>query len=535
MIRISNIKVPLTELKSQTEDGQITAIKKVLLSKYRIKTEDILELKIKKRSLDARKKQEIHYNYSVELRVKQENLCLSRPNVTKVQQAGYTLPVFGGRRFDNRPVIVGMGPAGLFCGLELARAGYCPLLLERGEAVEKRIESVENFWSEGKLNDESNVQFGEGGAGTFSDGKLNTLVKDPFGRHQRVLDDFVTFGAPSEISYVNKPHIGTDRLREVVKNIRREIIRLGGEVRFETKVTELLIEDSRIKAVVVNGGEVIPCEALVLAIGHSARDTFSMLHRHQLTMQPKSFAVGLRIEHPQEMIGRGQYGEWYKKLPAADYKLTHACKNGRGVYSFCMCPGGFVVNASSEAGRLAVNGMSNYDRSEANANSALIVTVTPEDYGTDDCLAGVEFQRKWESLAFQAGKGLVPVQRFADFQANKVSLGLGGITPNIRGGYQLANLRDCLPAYISESLIEGIEAFERKIQGFGSQDALLSGVETRTSSPVRIVREETSFESNRKGIYPCGEGAGYAGGIISAAMDGIRVFEKIASAYAPVK
>ncbi len=535
MIRISNIKIPVDNLKSQSEEDQLKAIEKYITAKYRIREGELSSIKIVKRSLDARKKQEIHYIYSADVEVKEEKYYFSKPNVMEIPKTKYVPPVLGSQKLNNRPVIVGMGPAGLFCALELAQAGYRPLILERGQDVDRRVKSVEAYWQGAPLNVESNVQFGEGGAGTFSDGKLNTLVKDPFGRHQKVLNTFVQHGAPKEITYSNKPHIGTDRLRQVVKDMREEIIRLGGEVRFETKVTDLQIEKNHISAVVVNESEVIPCEVLVLAIGHSARDTFEMIHQHNFEMQPKSFAIGVRMEHPQAMIGNAQYGPMYEKLPAADYKVTHQSKNGRGVYSFCMCPGGFVVDASSEQERIAVNGMSNYDRNEKNANSAIIVTVTPEDFEGTDCMAGVAFQRKWESLAYQEGKGCVPVQRFADFRDNKETTVLGTIQPNIKGNFTLSNLRNCLPDYVCESLIESIEAFQRKIRGFANEDAILSGVETRTSSPLRIVREETSLESNQKGIYPCGEGAGYAGGIVSAAMDGIKVFEKIAAIYAPEK
>lgn len=535
MIRISNIKISAEQLKTDTKEEQINQIKKILVTKYHMKEETISKIKLIKRSLDARRKKDIHYLYSIDVQVKKEAHYLGKPNVSKPPKKSYQIPEFGQKSLLHRPIIVGMGPAGLFCGLELAKAGYCPLILERGEDVDNRVKSVESFWKGEKLKLESNVQFGEGGAGTFSDGKLNTLVKDPFCRHERVLKTFVSFGAPDEITYIKKPHIGTDRLRQVVKDIREEIIRLGGEVRFQSKVTNLSTKEGKLDAVVVNEKETIPCEVLVLAIGHSARDTFEMIFHQNIKMEAKSFAMGVRVEHSQDMIGKAQYGSLYNILPSADYKLVHQCKNGRGVYSFCMCPGGFVVNASSEQNRLAVNGMSNYKRDEDNANSALIVTVTPDDFEGNDCMAGVEFQRKWESLAYQEGNGIVPVQRFADFKENKKTEQLGNILPNIKGEYSLSNLRNCLPSFVSESLIEGMEAFEKKIPGFSNEDTMLSGVETRTSSPVRIVRDETTLESNQKGIYPCGEGAGYAGGIVSAAMDGIKVFEKIVTIYAPRK
>ncbi|HEX3075239.1 MAG TPA: FAD-dependent oxidoreductase, partial [Lachnospiraceae bacterium] len=417
-----------------------------------------------------------------------------------------------------------------FCALKLAEQGYQPLVIERGEDVDSRVRNVQHFWTTNELDVDSNVQFGEGGAGTFSDGKLNTLVKDVSGRNTEVLLQFVQYGAPGEILYLNKPHIGTDRLRSVVKSMRDRITELGGEVRFQTKLTDIHIENGKVHSIEVNGSEVIPCEVLVLAIGHSARDTFELLHRKQFDISKKAFAIGVRIEHPQELISESQYGESYTKLPPADYKLTHQSVTGRGVYSFCMCPGGFVVNASSEEKRLVVNGMSNYARDEKNANSAMIVTVTPEDFDSDSPLAGMYFQRKWEELAYQTGKGLIPVQLFGDFCRNRKSTTLGKIQPNLKGGYNLSNIRECLPSYVSETLIDGIKAFDRKIKGFQNEEAILSGVETRTSSPIRINRND-ALESNTEGIYPCGEGAGYAGGITSAAMDGLKVFEMIMHKY----
>lgn len=331
---------------------------------------------------------------------------------------------------------------------------------------------------------------------------------------------------------MNKPHIGTDRLREVVKNIRAEILRLGGEIRFSSRISDLVIEDQRLTAVLLNEKETIPCSCLVLAIGHSARDTFSMLLSHSFSMQPKAFAIGVRMEHDQRVIGLSQYGKAYKRLPSADYKVTHTCSNGRGVYSFCMCPGGFVVNSSSEQGYLTVNGMSNYARDEKNANSAIIVSVTPQDFEDASPLAGIEFQRKWEALAFQQGNGSIPVQLYRDFKENKRSLELGEILPNSKGSTALSNLRECLPSYVCDSIIEGVECFDTKIKGFANPDAVLSGVETRTSSPVRILRDD-NLEAVIKGVYPCGEGAGYAGGITSAAMDGLKVAEQIIRAFRP--
>lgn len=429
-------------------------------------------------------------------------------------------------------MVVGTGPAGLFAAWLLAKHGYQPLVIERGYEVSKRIQAVEHFWKTNELDSVSNVQFGEGGAGTFSDGKLNTMVKDMANRYRLVMETFVNHGAPSEILYLNKPHIGTDKLRTVVESMRKEIILLGGEVRFGTQLTDLKIEDGQLKAIELNHREIIPCRLLIPAIGHSARDTFEMFLKRGLNLSPKPFAIGVRIEHKQSMISRAQYGKEYIHLPAADYKLTHQTTKGRGVYSFCMCPGGFVVNASSEKGYLAVNGMSNYGRDEENANSAIVVTVQPEDFGATHPLSGIEFQRKWEKAAFKAGGGLIPVQLFGDLLRGRDSVTIGGIKPNLKGGYRLSNLTGCLPNEVLEALKEGILAFDRKIKGFADEEAILSGVESRTSSPVRIHRDD-AFESNIKGIYPCGEGAGYAGGITSAAIDGIKVFEAIASKYRP--
>jgi len=346
------------------------------------------------------------------------------------------------------------------------------------------------------------------------------------------METFVYYCAPSEILYLNKPHIGTDKLRGVVEQMRKDIIAFGGEVRFGTQLTDLFIENGKLIEIELNHTEKVPCEVLIPAIGHSARDTFQMFFKRGLMMTPKAFAIGFRIEHKQSMIGLSQYGKQYTELPTADYKLTHQTASGRGVYSFCMCPGGFVVNASSETGYLAVNGMSNYARSEENANSAIVVTVQPEDFGGQDPLSGVEFQREWERAAYKAGNGLVPVQLFGDLLRNRDSVTIGNVTPNIKGNYTLTNLNGCLPRDVVEAIKEGIQAFDHRIKGFADEEAVLSGVESRTSSPVRILRNE-DFECNIRGIYPCGEGAGYAGGITSAAIDGIKVFEAVAKVYQP--
>ena len=523
MIRISQLKLPF----DHTEADLKNAIDKTL------KGQQVLSYKIVKQSIDSREKYSMGYQYSVDVTIKGNEGkavgALRNKKLSLIKEEHYEFPWKAECAPFVSPVIVGTGPAGLFCGLMLARAGLKPILLERGQAVEKRMEDVEHFWKTGELNPSSNVQFGEGGAGTFSDGKLNTLVKDKFLRNKKVLEEFVAHGAPEEILWLSKPHIGTDLLVHVVKEIREEIISLGGQVLFDTQMTDLQIEDGKLKAVVLQSGDVLPADHLVIAIGHSARDTFAMLQDRNLTMERKSFAVGVRMEHRREDINDSQYKvDWRTYgLPTAAYKLTHQASSGRGIYSFCMCPGGFVVNASSEPGRLAINGMSNHDRMADNSNTALIVTVTPEDYGGEGPLSGVEFQRKLEEAAFSLCGGKIPVQRYEDFKENRPTDHFGMIKPSMKGMYDFANVRQCLPEYVTEALLEGIEAFGDKIQGYNHPDSLLSGIESRTSSPVRIVRDE-NLESNIKGIFPCGEGAGYAGGITSAAMDGIRIAEEIA-------
>lgn len=533
MLRILQLKIKLEHKK---ED-----LLKKAADLLGIKKEEIKELRPVKRSLDARKKEDIHYSYVCEVELcnealEQKLLKRVKPQLLiRANRMRYSHTPSGTIPLTHRPVIIGAGPAGLFCAYRLALCGYAPLLLEQGASIEERAGKVDTFWKTGVLDPMTNVQFGEGGAGTFSDGKLNTMVKETSGRISYMLETFVHFGAPEEITYINKPHIGTDCLREVITNLRKEIVRLGGEVRFHAKVTDLKIENHRITGVML-GEEFLPCEVVVLAIGHSARDTFSMLKKHSVPMSKKAFAVGVRIEHKQETIDRAQYGDAAVKLPAADYKLTHTAANGRGIYSFCMCPGGFVVNASSEEGRLTVNGMSNHARNERNANSALIVTVTPEDFGgdPDDVLAGVAFQRRLEHAAYVAGNGKIPVQLYGDLLNHRPSVTIGEIEPNTKGAYQLTSLEECLPPFITETILEGIPAFERKIPGFSNEEAVLLGVEARTSSPVRIERNE-DLMSEIEGLYPCGEGAGYAGGITSAAVDGIRVYEKITDRYCTVK
>ena len=501
-----------------------------------MKEKDTFTFEIIKRSIDARKKPDIFYSYTVDVDGLKERDVIRRVKegqVSLVNPVKYRFPSPGNKSMGHRPVIVGTGPAGLFCGYMLAIHGYRPVLLERGMEVEKRCKKVEEFWKTGKLDEECNVQFGEGGAGTFSDGKLNTLVKDKDGRNKEALSIFVSAGAPQHILYDGKPHIGTDILRDVVKNIREEILALGGDVHFRSRMTDIQIEKGGVSAVEINHGIWIPCDVLVLAIGHSARDTFEMLNRKAVAMEAKSFAVGVRIEHPQNMIDFSQYGrERGNVLPAADYKLTRRLENGRGCYSFCMCPGGYVVNASSEQGMLAVNGMSYHDRGGANANSAMVVTVNPADYGGKDVLAGMHFQRKLEEAAYRAGDGKVPVQLLGDFCQGIASRAAGEVEPGIKGEFVYADLKSCFPQELYESLKEGILGCGQIIRGFDRKDAVLSGVESRTSSPVKIPRNE-ELQGSVAGIYPCGEGAGYAGGITSAAMDGIKVAEAVMRRYAP--
>ena len=525
MIRISQLKLPITHTKAQLEKKIAKTLKNPGNS---------FTYEIKKQSLDCRHKNDKIFVYTVDVTIRDEQKLakkVNNNNIMLTKEKPYEFPSPGETPLLHSPVIVGSGPAGLFCGWYLAKAGYCPIILERGEEAEKRQKTVENFWKNGVLDPESNVQFGEGGAGTFSDGKLNTLVKDPYGRNHEVLKRFVAAGAPEEIIYQQKPHLGTDVLVGIVEKMRHEIEEMGGKFCFRSKVTDLIFENNTLKEIEINNDKIIPAQVCVLAPGHSARDTFEMLQKRGVYMEPKSFAVGLRIEHPQEMINMDLYGEPENELlGAASYKVTHKCANGRGVYSFCMCPGGYVVNSSSEKGRLCVNGMSYHDRAGRNSNTALITTVTPEDFSSDSPLAGLEFQRKYEKLAYKIGNGKIPVQLFGDFMKKQVSTKIGTVTPSIKGDWQFANLHECLPDYVCESLLEGMKAFGRKIKGYDAEDAVFSGVETRTSSPLRMERNK-KFESNIKGFFPCGEGAGYAGGIVSAGIDGERCAEAVANYF----
>jgi hypothetical protein len=538
MIRINQLKMHI----DHTEQELINKISAVL----KVKPQDIRSYEILRRSTDARKKPDIYFIYLIDVNVKDEDRILKKiagknikEQVAKADPVLYSFPQCGERKAEHRPVVVGMGPAGLFCGYYLAMNGYCPVIYERGKSVDERQKDVEKFWETGVLDTSSNVQFGEGGAGTFSDGKLNTLVKDKYGRNRAVLEIFVKYGADSSILYDAKPHIGTDVLSDVVRKMREDIIRMGGEVHFESQVTDIHIEDGRVSAVTINGEKRIAADILVLAPGHSARDTFYMLDGHGVPMEAKPFAVGFRVQHPQRLINMSQYGSYENDiLGAAPYKVTAKTKSGRGVYSFCMCPGGYVVNASSEDDHTAVNGMSYSKRDAENANSAIIISVSPKDFTGDGPLSGVEFQRELEKKAYIAGNGKIPLQRYGDFAEHfgeKTGEKIGiEITPQCKGMYEWADLTDILPEECSMAFIEGMNVFGRQIKGFDAPETILAAVESRTSSPVRIPRNDM-LQSEIAGLYPCGEGAGYAGGITSAAMDGIKVAEMIAAEYLPIK
>lgn len=525
MIRIRQVKVEVSK-------DSFDTLKKKVINILKVNSSDIKNISIAKKSIDARDKNNVLYNYEVNVDVKLEDKVLRKvrsKDVVKFEEVHYKEPIPGVLELNNRPVVVGAGPCGLFCALILAQNGYKPIIIERGEKVEDRINSVNTFWEKGVLNPNSNVCFGEGGAGTFSDGKLNTLVNDKEGRIKKVYDTFIECGANEDISYDSKPHIGTDVLREVIVNLRNKIIGLGGEFLFNSTVTDINVVDDKINSIVINNGRHLDCNVLVLAIGHSARDTFKMLFSHHLKMESKPFAVGVRIEHKQSMINESQYGKFSDGLPPASYKLTSKASNGRGVYTFCMCPGGFVVNSSCEEGHLIVNGMSNYKRDEENSNSAVVVTVSKSDFGPYP-LDGIEFQRRLENLAFRAGNGEIPVQLFKDYKNNTMGTKFSKVNPLFKGAYSFANLNEIFPYYINDALKEGITDMGKKIKGFDSDDAILAGVESRTSSAVRIERGE-DFVSSIYGVYPAGEGAGYSGGITTSAVDGIKVAEKIIEKY----
>ena len=529
MIQITNISLPYNhnEEDLNISVGEILGIKD-------IKSDRVF---IIRRSLDARKKNSIKRVYTVYVDVDTERDILAKnkknKQISKAKPQDYIMPALLQTAPGIRPVVIGTGPAGLFAGLILAEAGLEPVLLDRGKTVRERVIDTYEFWKTGALDPESNVQFGEGGAGTFSDGKLQTRVKDKRNRDKKILSELINAGAPDNILYDNKPHLGTARMVNLVENLREKIISLGGEFRFQNRVDDPVLREDQISGVVINQKEILNCNILVLAIGHSARDTFFMLEKNRVALEPKPFSVGFRIEHPQDMINRIQYGKAAAEpgLGAADYQLAYHSAAGRTVYSFCMCPGGMVIAAASEFGGLVTNGMSQFARDETNANSAIVAEVYPADFGST-ALGGIQFQRQWEQKAFKLGGRdfKAPCQLLIDFMENRDTRSLGEIIPSYRPGIVLSNLRDCLPEYITAVLQEALPEFEKRIKGFSRPDAVLTGVETRTSSPIRILRGADFQSISIKGLYPAGEGSGYAGGILSSAMDGIKTAEAIIEA-----
>ncbi len=526
MLRLTELRLPL--------DHPPEALREAVLRRLGLPDHELRRLTVFRRGYDARKPHAIVLVYTLDLVVADEARVLATRaedrNLGPAPDTSYKF-VAQAPPMAKRPIVIGTGPCGFMAALTLAQMGFRPLVLERGTVVRQRTKDTWGLWRRGVLAPESNVQFGEGGAGTFSDGKLYSGIKDPRHYSRKLLAEFVKAGAPEEIMYVSKPHIGTFRLVTMVESIRAEIERLGGEYRFGAKVVDLLVEAGAVRGVELEGGEQLEADQVVLAVGHSARDTFEMLHRRGVFMEQKPFSIGVRIEHPQGLIDRARFGPnaGNKLLGAADYKLVHHAKNGRSVYSFCMCPGGTVVAATSEPGRVVTNGMSQYSRNERNANAGIVVGVTPADY-PGGVLAGVEFQRHWESLAFQAGGGgyRAPAQRVEDFLAARASTRLGEVVPSYKPGVTPSDMATCLPAWAVEAMREALPAFNQQVPGFTMADAVLTGVETRTSSPLRVKRGEDFVSLNTRGLYPAGEGAGYAGGILSAGVDGIRVAEAVA-------
>jgi hypothetical protein len=533
MLRLTEIKLPLTH----SEDD----LKAAILKRLGIVADELIGYTLFRRGFDARKPSAILFIYTLDVEVRNETTLLKRlqgtPHISPAPDTRYHAVAQAPANLIERPIVIGTGPCGIFAGLVLAQMGFRPIILERGKAVRERTKDTFGLWRQGKLDPESNVQFGEGGAGTFSDGKLHSQIKDPKFYGRKVLSEFVKAGAPEEILYVSKPHIGTFRLVGVVETMRATIEALGGEFRFQSRVEDIEIENGQIRGVMLANGEHIASKHVVLAVGHSARDTFEMLHRRGVYLEAKPFSIGFRIEHPQSLIDRARFGPnaGNPQLGAADYKLVHHASNGRSVYSFCMCPGGTVVAATSEEGRVVTNGMSQYSRNERNANSGIVVGITPEDYpaNPDDpngVLAGVEFQRKWEARAFELGgkNYCAPGQRVGDFLAGRASTTLGTVQPSYTPGVTPTDLSTALPDYAIAAIREALPAFDKQIKGFAMSDAVLTGVETRTSSPVRIKRRADFQSMSTAGLYPAGEGAGYAGGILSAAVDGIEVAEAVA-------
>ena len=525
MLRLTEIRLPLIH---PADD-----LKAAILKRLGVAEAEMLGFSVFRRGYDARKRNAIMLVYTVDVEVKNEAALLKKsiPHVTAAPDMLYRMVAQAPQGLSERPVVIGSGPCGIFAGLLLAQMGFRPIILERGKAVRERTKDTWDLWRKGKLDPESNVQFGEGGAGTFSDGKLYSQIKDPRYLSRKVLEEFVKAGAPEEILYESHPHIGTFRLVGMVEKMRETILSLGGEIRFGSRVDDIAITDGQVTGVVLANGERIATNQLVLAVGHSARDTFEMLHRRGVYMEAKPFSIGFRIEHPQSVIDRARFGAnaGNPLLGAADYKLVHHASNGRSVYSFCMCPGGTVVAATSEEGCVVTNGMSQYSRNERNANSGIVVGITPEDY-PGDVLAGVEFQRKWEARAFELGgkNYCAPGQCVGDFLTGRSSKALGEVVPSYTPGVTPTDLSSALPDYAIAAIREALPVFDKQIKGFAMEDAVLTGVETRTSSPVRIKRGEDFQSINIKGLYPAGEGAGYAGGILSAAVDGIEVAEAVA-------
>jgi uncharacterized protein len=533
MLRLTEVKLPLGH-----EEG---AIRSAILKRLRIPSRDLVGFSVFRRATDARKRDAIALTYTLDVEVANEAALLKRyakdRNVAPAPDMSYRFVAQASARTSARPVVVGAGPCGLFAALVLAQTGFRPIILERGKVVRERTKDTWGLWRRSVLNPDSNVQFGEGGAGLFSDGKLHSQIKDPHHHGRKVLSEFVAAGAPPEILSVGKPHIGTFRLVTIVENMRRTIEALGGEYRFESRLEHLEIEKGsdgmrRVRGVVLADGSHIAADHVVLAVGHSARNTFQMLWDRGVAIEAKPFSIGVRIEHPQSLIDRCRYGDGgtgHPALGAADYKMVHHCANGRSVYTFCMCPGGTVVAATSEPGRVVTNGMSQYSRNERNANAGIVVAITPADY-PEHALAGIAFQRHWEERAFVAGGAnyAAPAQLVGDFLAARPSTALGAVIPSYKPGVNMTDLAACLPDFAVDAIREAIPSFERQIRGFAMADAVMTGVETRTSSPIRIGRDASFQSMNTRGLYPAGEGAGFAGGILSAAVDGIRVAEAVA-------
>jgi uncharacterized protein len=531
MLRLTELKLPL--------DHEESELRSAILRRLKISADELIGYSVFRRSCDARKKSAIALTYTLDIELTDDAAALRRldgdRNISRTPDISYRFPTRAPSTLSLRPLVIGAGPCGLFAGLILAQMGFRPIILERGKVVRERTKDTWSLWRRSVLNPNSNVQFGEGGAGTFSDGKLHSGIKNHQHRDRKVLTEFVKAGAPPEILFVAKPHVGTFRLVTMVESLRASIEALGGEYRFQCKVADIDVADDgstrRMRGVVLETGERIAANHVVLAVGHSARDTFQMLHERGVAIEAKPFSIGVRIEHPQSLIDDCRFGTnaGNKIIGAADYKLVHRARNGRSVYSFCMCPGGTVVAAASEPDGVVTNGMSQYSRNERNANAGIVVAITPADYPGQP-LAGIAFQRHWERRAFKAGGGTfaAPAQLVGDFLADRPSTSLGAVMPSYKPGVRLADLTDCLPDFAVASIREALPVFDRQIKGFAMHDAVMTGVETRTSSPIRIPRDDSLQSLNTRGLYPAGEGAGYAGGILSAGVDGIRIAEAVA-------